>query len=89
MAGVSSPGVKLHGAGFIVTPDEAAKLLPEGQPLEGGPGGSQLLRDYRNGRDLTDKPRGVKVIDAFGWECRGIAPASAARLPMAAGAGQA
>ena len=72
MAGVSSPGVKLHGAGFIVTPDEAAKLLPEGQPLEGGPGGSQLLRDYRNGRDLTDKPRGVKVIDAFGWEAEAL-----------------
>ena len=24
--GISSPGVKLHGAGFIVTPDEAAQL---------------------------------------------------------------
>jgi hypothetical protein len=25
-ADVSNPGVKLHGAGFIVTPDEAAAL---------------------------------------------------------------
>ncbi len=72
MAGVSSPGVKLHGAGFIVTPDEAAKLLPDGEPLEGGPGGSQLLRDSRNGRDLTEKPRGVKVIDAFGWSAEDL-----------------
>jgi len=55
MSGISSPGVKLHGAGFIVTPAEAAAL---GQPT--------IIRDYRNGRDLTDKPRGVRVIDAFG-----------------------
>ncbi len=65
---VSSPGVKLHGAGFIVTPDEAAALLPlppgeewvEGQPER------SIIREYRNGRDLTGEPRGVKVIDAFG-----------------------
>lgn len=55
-ANISSPGVKLHGAGFIVTPDEARLLLPP--PLgEGGGGGQQpphgILRDYRNGRDLT------------------------------------
>jgi len=30
-------------------------------------GGSQpLIRPYRNGRDLTDRPRGVLVIDAYG-----------------------
>jgi hypothetical protein len=55
MSGISSPGVKLHGAGFIVTQAEAVTL---GQPT--------IIRDYRNGRDLTDKPRGVRVIDAFG-----------------------
>ena len=55
MQGVSSPGVKLHGAGFIVTPEQAQAL-----------GNPPLIRDYRNGRDLTDKPRGVRVIDAFG-----------------------
>ena len=67
-ANVSSPGVKLHGAGFIVTPEEAALLLPlppgegrgEGQPER------RIIREYRNGRDLTDTPRGVKVIDALG-----------------------
>ncbi len=57
MAGVSSPGVKLHGAGFIVTPAEAAGL-----------GNTTLIHDYRNGRDLTDKPRGARVIDAFGLD---------------------
>lgn len=55
MAGISSPGVKLHGAGFIVTPEEADTL-----------GSPALIHHYRNGRDLTDKPRGVLVIDAFG-----------------------
>ncbi|WP_405041624.1 type IIL restriction-modification enzyme MmeI, partial [Polaromonas sp.] len=67
-AGISSPGVKLHGAGFIVTPDEATLLLPP--PLgEGGGRGKpsqNIIREYRNGRDLTDTPRGVKVIDLFG-----------------------
>ncbi|MDR3453228.1 MAG: hypothetical protein P4L96_10560 [Rhodoferax sp.] len=66
-ANVSSPGVKLHGAGFIVTPAEASLLLPP--PLgEGGGGGQRahpIIRAYRNGRDLTDTPRGVMVIDLF------------------------
>jgi hypothetical protein len=53
--GISSPGFKLHGAGFIVTPEEAAKLEADAP-----------VRNYRNGRDLTDRPRGVKVIDLFG-----------------------
>jgi len=72
--GISSPGVKLHGAGFIVTPAEAAALLPTpSDATQVWPTGSRgtlasdrLIRDYRNGRDLTDRPRGVKVIDAFG-----------------------
>ena len=52
---ISSTGFKLHGAGFIVTPDEAAKLEADAP-----------IKDYRNGRDLTDRTRGVKVIDFFG-----------------------
>lgn len=67
-ANISSPGVKLHGAGFIVTPEEATDLLPlplagegrgEGQPKQ------TIICEYSNGRDLTDAPRGVKVIDAL------------------------
>ena len=53
--GISSPGFKLHGAGFIVTPEEAAQLEANAP-----------IKDYRNGRDLTDRPRGVKLIDLFG-----------------------
>ena len=58
---ISSPGVKLHGAGFIVTPEEANQL-----GLDNNPTLKQVIRNYRNGRDLTQTPRGVKVIDLFG-----------------------
>jgi hypothetical protein len=62
-AGISCPGVKLHGAGFIVTPEEARKL-----GLGRVPGLEEHIREYRNGRDLTQRPRGVMVIDLFGLE---------------------
>jgi len=61
--GVSSNGVMLAGSGFIVTPNEAVQLgLGEHNGLE------RIIRDYRNGRDLTQNPRGVKVIDLYGLE---------------------
>jgi hypothetical protein len=59
--GLSSPGVKLHGAGFIVTPAQARAL-----GLGTVPGLDRHIRHYRNGRDLTATPRGVMVIDLFG-----------------------
>ncbi|MFP4421527.1 MAG: class I SAM-dependent DNA methyltransferase [Desulfococcaceae bacterium] len=58
---VSCPGVKLHGSGFIVTEEEAREL-----GLGTVPGLERHIRPYRNGRDLTAKPRGVWVIDLFG-----------------------
>lgn len=58
---LSSPGVKLHGSGFIVAPDRAANLgLGEVDGLDG------YIRHYRHGRDLAARPRGVMVIDLFG-----------------------
>jgi hypothetical protein len=59
--GLAGPGSQLFGSGFIVTPDEAAAL-----GLGETPGTEQHLRPYRNGRDLTQRPRGVMVIDLFG-----------------------
>lgn len=59
--GLSSPGVKLHGSGFIVTPDDAAKI-----GLGTMPNLENHIRAYRNGRDLAQSPRGVMVIDLFG-----------------------
>lgn len=60
-SGVSSPGVKLHGSGFIVTAAQA-ESLGYGQRSEI----DRYLREYRNGKDLADTPRGVYVIDLFG-----------------------
>ncbi|MEX0715949.1 MAG: DNA methyltransferase, partial [Planctomycetaceae bacterium] len=60
-ANLSCPGVKLHGAGFIVTPEEAATLgLGRIDGLE------LKIRQYRNGRDIASRPRNVMVIDLFG-----------------------
>ncbi len=59
--GLSCRGVVLHGAGFIVSPEEAIQL-----GLGRIPGLEEHIRPYRNGRDLTAKSRGVLVIDLFG-----------------------
>lgn len=61
--GVSSPGVKLHGSGFIVDHTQAMEL-----GLGVVPGLERHIRIYRNGRDLTSGPRGVMVIDLFGLD---------------------
>lgn len=58
---LSCPGVKLHGAGFIVTQELAATL-----GLTALEDTSRVLRGYQNGKDLATRPRDVKVIDLFG-----------------------
>lgn len=55
--GLSSPGYKLHGAGFILDYHEAARLLRI------DPSHAEIIKEYRNGRDLTSRPRGVYLID--------------------------
>ena len=60
-AGLSCPGVKLHGAGFIVTKEDASGLVAD---LAACP----VIKPYRNGKDLMDRPRGVFVIDLFGLD---------------------
>ena len=57
---ISSPGVKLHGSGFIVTPKQAAAL-----GLGSTPGLEDYILPYRNGRDLAQHPRRVMVIDLY------------------------
>jgi hypothetical protein len=59
--GLCSPGVKLHGDGFIVTRAKAEQL-----GLGRRPGLDLHIRDYRNGRDLAARSRDVTVIDLFG-----------------------
>ena len=61
--GLCCPGVKLHGAGFIVTHEVAASLgLGRIKGLE------HHIRPYLNGRDLTGTSRDKMVIDLFGLE---------------------
>jgi len=55
---MSATGVKLHGAGFLVTP-ERARELGFGEL----PGLDHYIRSYRNGRDIAARPRGLMVID--------------------------
>jgi hypothetical protein len=58
---LSCPGVKLHGAGFIVSPAEA-----RGLGLGIVPGLEAHIRPYLNGRDFTGRSRRRMVIDLFG-----------------------
>ena len=59
--GLSSRGVQLMGAGFIISNERALEL-----GLESKLNSKRHIRSYLNGRDLTDRPRGVKVIDLYG-----------------------
>ncbi len=59
--GLCNPGVKLHGSGFIITPEKAAELgLGRIAGLE------KHIRNYRNGRDLTGTSRNKMAIDLYG-----------------------
>ena len=60
-ADLSCKGVTTLGKGFIIPPDEAVTL-----GLGRIPGIEKHIRHYRNGKDITSKPRGVMVIDLFG-----------------------
>lgn len=65
--GMSSPGVKLHGAGFIVATQKARDLgLGSREGLE------RHLRPYRNGRDLLAASRDAMVIDLLGLEEKAV-----------------
>lgn len=65
--GLCSRGVALHGAGFIVKPSEAVHLgLGQREGLE------KHIRDYRNGKDLASRARGVMVIDLEGLSIESV-----------------
>jgi SAM-dependent methyltransferase len=59
--GLSSRGVPLHGAGFLVRQQDAALL-----GLARRPGLDAHLKHYRNGRDLTARSRDLLAIDLDG-----------------------
>lgn len=58
---IAGMGVKLHGAGFIVTESEATRFLAENTEE-----GRHHIRRFVNGRDLTQTGRQAYVIDFFG-----------------------
>lgn len=59
-SGLCSPGMKLHGAGFIVTRDQMEMF---GRGVQAGL--DQHIRPYRNGRDLMARSRDAFVVDLF------------------------
>jgi hypothetical protein len=59
--GITSNGMMLAGSGFIVTQEQAKQL-----GLGSNPELDIRIRPYRNGKDLTARPRGVYLIDLYG-----------------------
>ena len=60
--GIGSPGVKLHGSGFILGGDEAERLLAGMDQAK-----RTHVRPYLNGRDVARASRGNFVIDLYGF----------------------
>lgn len=58
---LTSRGLMLFGAGFILEQEDADRLRDHS-----GDNASAVIRPYRNGKDLTGRPRGVMLIDTFG-----------------------
>jgi hypothetical protein len=56
-AGIASRGFKLHGPGFILSKPEAESILNL------SPEYREVIRPFRNGSDITRRPRGVYLID--------------------------
>ena len=61
--GISNRGVTFVGQGFVMDADTAYEL-GRGRNSEF----DKRIRPIRNGRDLTDRPRGKYAIDLFGLE---------------------
>jgi len=59
---LASTGLILGSRGFVLTEDEVISLQQNQQPID-----RSLIFPLRNGRDLTDQPRNMFVIDTHGW----------------------
>ncbi len=56
-----SRGVQTIGEGFVLKPDEARHFTASDSEVP------QVVRPYLNGKNVTNRPREVSVIDFFGW----------------------
>jgi hypothetical protein len=59
---VAGTGLILGNRGFVLTGAEASALIGA------APEARAVIFPLRNGKDLTDSPRGMQVIDTNGWE---------------------
>ncbi|MDX9749796.1 MAG: hypothetical protein RBT71_01770 [Flavobacteriales bacterium] len=59
--GISYPGVKVYGEGFILNTEQEEQI--GSKAIERA---STYIRNYFNGRDITQVPRSVRIIDFFG-----------------------
>jgi hypothetical protein len=78
-SGLSSPGVQLYGAGFIVTAEEAEQLRAVARDDRA----RAIIHPYLNGRDMMGSSRQVFVIDFFGYdkeEARALHPEAFQRV---------
>ncbi len=58
---LSNRGVQVIGSGFLLTKNETEFLDPDEKLRK-----KNLIRSYRNGRDIAANPRNLNVIDLFG-----------------------
>jgi hypothetical protein len=58
---LSCPGMKMTGAGFLLTQEQAAGLGYNEATRT-----PEVVKKYLNGRDITDRSRGLYTIDLFG-----------------------
>jgi hypothetical protein len=58
---LSCPGMKMTGAGFLLTPEEA-KAIGYDKSMKS----PSVIRKYVHGKDITHRPRGLYTIDLFG-----------------------
>jgi SAM-dependent methyltransferase len=64
---LSCPGMKMTGAGFLITSEESAVLgYGENSSL------NSIIKPYLHGRDIADRSRGLYSIDLFGLSIREV-----------------
>jgi hypothetical protein len=65
--GISSNGVMVAGAGFLLDAAALNRITAGSDHADNLP-----IRDYRNGRDVAGRSRGLKVIDLYGMKIEDV-----------------
>jgi hypothetical protein len=64
---LSCPGMKMTGAGFLLTQEQAVGLGYNEATRT-----PEVVKKYLNGRDITDRSRGLYTIDLFGLSIKQV-----------------